>query len=342
MNSKTSYLSFGFLVGLIAACTICAFLRPSNTSTGSAEKRMKLGHNLPTTHPVHAGLEYFVERVFLHSGGQLNFDIFPNGQLGNEPQSLEQIQAGTLDATKVGSATLGSFVPVTKVFSLPYLFRNEAHYWNVLNGDIGHDILQRLSMNADGQDSQLRGLTFYDSGSRNFYTKRPINTPADLEGLKIRVMNDPVAMDMVAALGASPTPISFGELYTALQQGVVDGAENNPPSFVTSRHLEVIKDFSFDHHSRNPDILIFSAKIWEQLSDIERGWIEEAAEESSAFQRKAWATGVEESLAEMRAQGVTILEPDLKPFIEATAGVRAKYGAGELQSLLEQIGDTSD
>jgi len=305
-------------------------------------KRMKLAHNLPTTHPVHAGLEYFAERVEILSGGELAFELFPNAQLGNEPQSLEQLQAGTLDATKVGSATLGSFVPVTKVFSLPYLFRSEAHFWNVLNGEVGEGILERLSINAAGNDSQLRGLAFYDAGSRNFYAKRSIKSPADLEGLKIRVMNDPVAMDMVSALGGSPTPISFGELYTALQQGVVDGAENNPPSFVTSRHLEVTKEFSLNHHSRNPDILIFSAQTWDELSEIERGWIKQAAQESSIFQRKAWAEGVESALEIMREEGVRIYEPDLQPFFEATAGVREKYGSGALKTLVDQIGKVSD
>ena len=342
MKHRSSSLSFGFLVGLVVASVAFAFLKPSGGGSDLGVKRMKLAHNLPTTHPVHAGLVYFAERVEFYSDGKLHFEVYPNGQLGNEPQSLEQIQTGTLDATKVGSATLGSFVPVTKVFSLPYIFRSEAHYWNVLNGEVGKEILAELSVNAAGNDSQLRGLTFYDSGSRNFYAKRAIRTPADLKGLKIRVMNDPVAMDMVAALGASPTPISFGELYTALQQGVVDGAENNPPSFVTSRHFEVIKAFSFDHHSRNPDILIMSAKTWEKLSDVERGWIETAAAESSVFQRQAWAAGVEASLQTMRKEGVTILEPDLQPFIEATAGVRAKYGAGDLKALMEQIGKVSD
>lgn len=231
---------------------------------------------------------------------------------------------------------------MTKVFSLPYLFRSESHYWNVLNGEVGKDILARLSVNASGSDSQLRGITFFDAGSRNFYAKRAIQSPADLKGLKIRVMNDPVAMDMVSALGGSPAPISFGELYTALQQGVVDGAENNPPSFVTSRHLEVIKEFSFDHHSRNPDILIFSAQTWDQLSEQEQAWIQQAAQESSDFQRKAWAAGVDSSLEMMREAEVRIYEPDLKPFIEATAGVRAKYAVGELKTLVDAVGKVTD
>ncbi len=184
-------------------------------------------------------------------------------------------------------------------------------------------------MNDAGQSSGMRGLTYYDSGSRNFYGKRPVLSPDDLKGVKIRVQNDPVAMDMVSALGGAPTPVAWGELYTALQQGVVDGAENNPPSFVTSRHFEVCQDFSFDHHSRVPDIL---------LSGQERNWLLQAARESSVFQRQAWSAEVRKSLDLMRAEGVRIHEVDLTPFIDATRSVRDKYAAGPLKELKELMG----
>lgn len=332
---KYGQLIFGCLVGLILGCLFFAFI-PSSQDAGPI-KRLKIAHSLPTTHPVHQGINYFAERVAFHSSGNLRVDIFPNGQLGSEPQTLEQMQSGTLDLAKVGAATLGSFIPKAKVFSLPYLFRSDVHYWNVLNGNVGEALLGMLSTNKSGTTSGFRGLSYYDAGSRNFYAKKPITHPDDLKGMKIRVMNDPVAIDMVEALGASPTPISWGELYTALQQGVVDGAENNPPSFVSSRHFEVCREFTFDHHTRIPDVLMISEITWQKLSDSEREWIQTAARESTEFQRKAWSAGVEEAVQIMTAEGVTIHHVDIEPFMKATQAVRNRYATGELQTILSKI-----
>lgn len=303
---------------------------------------MKIAHSLPTAHPVHAGIEHFAERAAFYSGGRLKIDIFPNGQLGNEPQTLEQMQSGSLDMAKIGAATLGSFVPVAKVFSLPYLFRNSDHYWSVLNGELGRHLLDELATNEAGNSSGFRGLTYYDAGSRNFYAQKAITHPDELKGMKMRVMNDAVAIDMMQAMGASPTPISWSELYTALQQGVVDGAENNPPSFVSSRHFEVCKEFSFDHHTRIPDILAISESAWQNLRKEERSWVLLAARDSSDFQRKAWAAGVDEALQVMEAEGVTIHQVDLEPFMKATESVRQKYATGRLKLLVEQIQGVPD
>lgn len=335
---KYASLTLGFLVGLVAACILFPLFKPSAAAGGGAGVlRLKIAHTLPVSHPVHAGIERFAERVEAYSGGTMRFDIFPNGQLGSETQTLEQMQSGSLDAAKVGGATLGSFIPVSKIFSLPYLFRDGEHYWNVLNGPIGRDLLDELAVNGNDQPSGFRGLTYYDAGSRNFYAQKPIRSPRDLQGMKIRVMNDPVAIDTMKAMGASPTPIAWGELYTALQQGVVDGAENNPPSFVSSRHFEVCKEFSMDHHSRIPDVLVISEITWAKLSEEQRGWIQKAADESSLFQREAWAAGVAESLAEMATHGVTVHEVDLQPFIEATESVRRRYAEGPIREYLERI-----
>jgi tripartite ATP-independent transporter DctP family solute receptor len=332
---KYAQLTFGILVGIVLASVLFAVF-PSRDAGGNA-RRLKIAHTLPTSHPVHAGIEYFADRASRHSGGRLQFDIFPNGQLGSEPQTLEQMQSNTLDIAKVGGATLGSFVPTAKVFSLPYLFRDTEHYWAVLSGELGQELLDLLATNPAGESSGFRGLSFYDAGSRNFYAKKPITHPDHLKGMKIRVMNDPVAIDMMNAMGASPTPISWGELYTALQQGVVDGAENNPPSFVSSRHFEVCKHFSFDHHSRIPDVLVISEGTWSGLTEEERGWIRRAARESTEFQRQAWADGVEEALRVMESEGVTIHQADPAPFMEVTESVRAKYATGAIKSIVERI-----
>lgn len=337
MNSNKSYLAFGILIGLVMASLLFAIVKPSHSAGEQPTRRLKVAHTLPENHPVHAGIEKFSQRVAALSGGAIQVDIFPNGQLGSETQTLEQMQSGTLDIAKVGGAPLSNFVPVAKLFSLPYLFRDSDHNWAVLDGEIGQEILEKLEINGEGESSGFRGLTYYDSGSRNFYAKKPILKPEDLRGLKIRVQNDPVAVDMITAMGGAPTPIAWGELYTALQQGVVDGAENNEPSFVVSRHFEVCKEFSYDHHSRVPDVLIVSTETWKALSPEEQGWLSQAANESSLFQRQEWAAGVQTALEEMKKEGVTLYEPDIQPFIEATRSVREKYAVGELKSLVERI-----
>jgi len=339
MKHSNATFIFGFLSGILSASLLFAFLKPGGGPSDTDVRTLKLAHALPTQHPVHAGMVHFGERLQDLSGGRLQLDIFANGQLGNETQNIEQLQSGTLDFAKASAAPLGSFVSVIKVFSLPYLFRDREHYWSVLDSSIGEDLLSAIATNDGGRPSGLRGLTYYDSGSRNFYGIAAIREPADLQGLKIRVMNDPVAMDMVSALGGAPTPIAFGELYTALQQGVVDGAENNPPSFISSRHYEICKHFTFDHHSRIPDVLLMSADTWSALSPTEQEWVTRAARESSQFQRKAWTRAVEESIATMTEKGVTIYEADLTPFFEATASVRRKYATGHIASFMKRIGD---
>lgn len=333
---KNSNFIFGLLTGAFLASLFFSILKPSGVRDADC-RNMKIAHGLPTTHPIHAGIVHFAEQVKELSDGKLRFDVFPNEQLGSSTQVLEQIQAGTLEAAQVGSASLSNFTPIAKLFSLPYLFRSEEHYWEVLDGDIGTQILNEFSLNPAGEATGFRGLAYYDSGSRNFYTKKPVTTPADLQGLKIRVQNDPVAIDMVKAMGASPTPISFGELYTALQQGVVDGAENNPASYVLTRHFEVCKHFTFDHHSRNPDVLLISENTWQSFSPEEQNWIRQAAKNSSKLQRKLWASTREEAIAEMQKEQVSIYEVDITPFIEITQPVRDRYAVGVLKEYLNKI-----
>ena len=175
-----------------------------------------------------------------NSDGALKLEIYPNQQLGSERQCLELLQIGSLDMTKVSAAVMENFSPNMKVLGLPFLFKNKEHTFNVLDGEVGKELLD------GGKKYWLKGLGYYDAGSRSFYTKEaPVEKPENLKGLKIRVMESVTAMNMVNNLGGSPTPISYGELYTALQQGVVDGAENNPPSFVSSNHYEINKYYTW-------------------------------------------------------------------------------------------------
>ena len=219
--------------------------------------------------------------------------------------------------TKVSASVLEGFAPEFKVFGLPYLFRDEAHKTAVLAGPIGQEIL------AAPQSKFMRGLCYYDSGSRSFYTKRPVRSPDDLKGMKIRVQESPMAFALIRAFGASATPISFGELYTALQQGVVDGAENNPPSFHLARHYEVCKFYSLDEHTSVPDVVIIGTHFWNSLTKQQQQWMQEAADESAVFQQKLWSASTAESLAAVVQAGVEIIRPDKALFAARVAALHA-------------------
>lgn len=279
-----------------------------------------MAHGLDINHPVHKGMVYMADRLTEKSGGEMKIQIYPSGQLGPERTCVELLQIGSLDITKVSAAVMEGFVPNYRVLGLPYIFRNSEHAHKVLDGEIGKDLL------LEGEKFWLRGLCFYDAGSRSFYTKdKPIQTPDDLKGLKIRVMKSNTAVNMIKSFGGSPTPISWGELYTALQGGVVDGAENNPPSFYLSHHYEVCKFYSLNEHTSVPDVLLISTYSWRKLSDQEKKWLQEAVDESIIEQRKFWEESVKEALEEVKKAGVKILYPDKKPFSEKVQTMYNEY-----------------
>lgn len=294
---------------------------------------LKLAHGLPTDHPVHQAMEFMAKRCNELSEGKLQLQIYPSGQLGSEQQCVELLQIGSLAMTKVSAAVMESFTDDYKVLGLPYIFRNKQHAFKVFDGDIGKELL------LSTQNKWLRGLCFYDAGSRSFYTiDKPVKTPEDLKGMKIRVMKSKTAMDMVQMLGGSPTPISYGELYTALQSGVVDGAENNPPSFYTSHHYEVCKYYSLDEHTSVPDVLIISKHVWDKLSAQERQWLQQAANESVPVERKLWAASVQKSLEEVKKAGVKIYHPDKGPFMDKVKDVYESYRNNkELYNYIQRI-----
>ncbi|WP_405208471.1 TRAP transporter substrate-binding protein [Aquimarina sp. LLG6339-5] len=305
-------------------------------STKKEIKILRLAHTLDTKHPVHKAMIILGEKLKKKSNGTLEVKLYPSGQLGAERECLELLQIGSLDITKVSAAVLENFITEYKVFSIPYLFRDRQHAFQVFDGAIGDEMLIK------GDKYRLRGLTFYDAGSRSFYTKdKPITTPEDLKGLKIRVQKSNMAVAMVNSLGGSPTPISWGELYTALQQGVVDGAENNLPSFYTSKHYEICKYFSLDQHTAVPDVLLIGLDTWERLSEQEQIWLKEAARESTIEQRKLWAASEKESLDVITTSGVEIITPDKTLFEQETESIQKMFQDNpDMLSLIKNIKNT--
>lgn len=302
------------------------FLAGTISCVGPTEKKeLKLAHGLPTDHPVHEAMMFMAKRCSELSEGKLTIEVYPSGQLGSEQQCVELVQIGSLAITKVSAAVMESFADDYKVFGLPYIFRSKEHLFKVMDGEIGKDLL------LSTEDKWIRGLTYYDAGARSFYTiSKPITHPDDLKGMKIRVMRSITAMEMVKALGGSATPISWGELYTALQSGVVDGAENNPPSLYTSRHYEVCKFYSLDEHTTIPDVLVISQKIWDKLTPQEKEWIQQAADESAVLERKLWAESEKLSLEEVQKAGVKINYPAKQPFIEKVQPLLESYRDNEV------------
>lgn len=299
-------------------------------------RTIKLAHGLDVGHSVHMAMVRMGEDLEQISGGKMQLEIYPSQQLGSERECIELLQIGSLDMTKVSVGVMENFAPRMRVFSLPYLFRDRQHSFDVLDGPIGQDLLN------EGTKYWLKGLGYYDAGSRSFYTKdKPINSPADLHGLKIRVLESVTAMDMVSSLGGSATPISWGELYTSLQQGVVDGAENNPPSFYLSRHYEVCKYYSLDEHTVLPDMILVGTHLWDRLSKQEQEWLQTAMDSSVVYQRKLWAESEKEALEAVEKAGVTIVRPDKTAFENAVQPLYSKYKDDkEISALIESIKNT--
>lgn len=295
-------------------------------------KVLRMAHTLDQQHVVHQAMEKMASQLAYYSGGKLQIRIYSGGQLGSERELVELLQIGALALTKVSAAPLEGFVPSMQLFSVPYVFRDEQQLWQVLNGEIGQRLL------ADLTPVRLKGLGYYDAGSRSFYTtKVKVTTPAELTGLKFRVPNSQTAVQMVQTLGGAATPVDWGELYTALQQGVVDGAENNPPSFYLSRHYELSKYYVLDEHTSVPDVMLMSQHIWDSLSAQEQGWVNQAFADSLAWQREAWQAQTRESLEKVKAAGVTVIYPDKTAFIAAVQPLHDKLAGTVVGDLIKQI-----
>jgi tripartite ATP-independent transporter DctP family solute receptor len=335
-RKAVSFLTLGLLVGsLVTASALIPAIRSARVNTGDNRIVLKLAHALAESHPVHTSMEFMARRLSELSGGMVELQVFAGAQLGTEPESIEQLQRGALAMVKTSAAAMEGFVPDMAVYSMPYLFRDDEHYWNVLLGDVGKEILRA------GESQNVHGVCYYDSGSRSFYSiTKPILKPSDVREMKLRVLPSKTAHEMITTLGGGPTPIPFGELYTALQQRMIDGAENNPPSFYTSRHYEVAKHYSLDEHTRVPDVVIFSKKIWDGLTPQVQAWINQAAAESVVFERKLWQEETQKALEAVQKAGVEIYYPDKQAFADAMAPMyKAVEGTrvGELARRIREV-----
>ena len=252
--------------------------------------------------------------------GRIKINVFHSAQLGNEKDTIEQTRFGVIDLNRINMAPFNNLIPATNVPSLPFIFRSVDHMRKVMDGPIGDSILKEF------EKHDLVGLAFYDSGSRSFYnSKRPINTPADMKGMKIRVQQSDMFVALVSALGANATPMAFGEVYSALQTGVIDGAENNWPSFESTKHFEVSKFYSLTEHSLSPEVLVMSKRSFDKLSKEDQEIMKVAAKESVAKMRELWDAREKASEAKVKAGGAVINAVEKQPFVDAMKPVYDKF-----------------
>lgn len=289
---------------------ICASLFALFSAGAAAAEKvtLKLAHNLERSHVVHQAFEEMAKEVKQLSDGKMTIRIYPSSQMGSARETMELLQNGALDMTKGSASDLESFDNVYAIYNLPFLFKDQAHFNKVVFGDVGKEIMDST------KEKGFFALSAYVAGTRSFYAKKPITKPEDLKGLKIRVQASPTTIKMIELMGGSPTPISFGEVYTAMQQGVVDGAENNVPSWVQTRHIEIAKVFSEDEHASIPDFLVISTKTWDKLTPEQQQILAKAATDSQVYQQKLWDKIDTDTRAQAKAMGGEIVKVDKAPF----------------------------
>ncbi|MBO1513469.1 TRAP transporter substrate-binding protein [Metabacillus bambusae] len=329
----------GIMVSLFLTSSILTGCTSSSSSSSEgntesekkAEYTFRLADTHPPDYPTVVGDMKFAELVNERTDGRIKIEVFPSAQLGEEKAVIEQVQLGAIEFTRVNASPLAEFNKELSVLSLPYVFDSDEHLWNFLEGDMGSQMLDNL------EDSKMIGLAYYSSGARSFYSNKPIKSIEDMKGQKIRVQQSKVNIDLVSALGASATPMPYGEVFSALETGVIDGAENNYPSFVSSNHFQSSKNMILDTHQRTPEVLLISKAAWDKLSEEDQKIIKQAALDSVKTQRETWDKWEKESEQTLRDAGVTITEvDDLTPWKEAVKPVVEQYGS-EFKEIMSAI-----
>jgi tripartite ATP-independent transporter DctP family solute receptor len=265
----------------------------------------------PLEHPSTFAEKFFAEQVSTLTKGAVKVETYANTQLGDAVANVQSVRNGTIGFTTVSASNLNQVVPAMDMLSLPFIFKNEAHFWWYLAQPEAEEFVKAL------EEKGLKKIGYIDSGSRNFFTQKPVRTPADLKGQKIRVMASPVMVETMKALGATGVPVAWAELYTALQTGVVDGAENNHPSVVTKKFFEVTKYYTLDEHMRIPDLIVMSMKLYNQLNDQQKAAVVEAGERAQAYMRGAWKISENKDIEVLKSKFTQIIEVDKAPFMEA-------------------------
>lgn len=314
----------------VAILTLCA------PFAASAQTVLKAADVHPPGYPNVVAIENLGKKLETATNGRYKMQMFASGVLGGEKEMIEQVQVGAINILRTSLGPVGTVVPEVNVFNMPFVFRNEAHMRAVIDGPIGQELLDKISASP----AKMVALGWMDGGSRSLYTKKPVRTPADLKGMKVRMMGNPLFVDTMNALGGNGIAMGYGEVFSALQTGVIDGAENNPPSMFTSNHYSTgTKYYAQTHHLIIPEIFVMSRVTWDKLSKDDQTLVQKLAKEAQQEQRVLWDKSVAEYTAKLKAAGVEFIAVEQKPFYDATASVRAKYGApyAELIKRIEAV-----
>ncbi|MCO7628717.1 TRAP transporter substrate-binding protein [Pseudomonas fluorescens] len=294
------------------------------TFTGAAQAlQLKFADIHPAGYPTVVAEENMGKTLTRETNGELTFQYFPGGVLGSEKEVIEQMQVGAVQLSRVSLGIVGPVVPDVNVFNMPFIFRDHQHMRNVIDGAVGDEILDKITNSEFG----LVALAWMDGGTRNVYTKKPVRTLEDLKGMKIRVQGNPMFIDMMNAMGGNGIAMDTGEIFSALQTGVIDGAENNPPTLLEHNHFQNAKFYSLTGHLILPEPIVMSKITWEKLTPDQQALVKTAAKAAQAEERVLWDKKSAASEEKLKAAGVEFIEVDKKPFYDATAPVREKYGA---------------
>nr|WP_298114256.1 TRAP transporter substrate-binding protein [uncultured Pseudomonas sp.] len=300
-----------------------------------ASMTLKIAEIHPAGYPTVVAQENMGKKLEDASNGELKFQMFAGGVLGSEKEVVEQVQIGAVQMTRVSLGTVGPVVPDVNVFNMPFIFRDNAHMRAVIDGEIGQEILDKIT----NSEFNMVGLAWMDGGVRNLYTKKPVRKIEDLKGMKIRVMGNPLFINTLDAMGANGVAMDFSELFSALQTGVVDGAENNPPSMLEQNHFRSAKYYTLTGHLILPEPIVMSKTTWNKLTPEQQVLVKKYAHEAQLEERKLWDEKSASSEKALKEAGVEFIKVDKKPFYDATAPVRAKYGApyAELIKRIEAV-----
>ncbi|MBA4493569.1 TRAP transporter substrate-binding protein [Paenactinomyces guangxiensis] len=322
-----TFLTFVLALGLIAVgCTGAA-----KSEKVEPQYRFRLAEIHPADYPTTKGDQKFADLVYERSKGRIKIDVFPSGQLGDEKAVIEQVQLGAIELARVSTGPVAEFNDKFGVFSLPYIFESKEHLWKFLQGPEGQKMLEDL------KNARLRGLAYYDAGARSFYSKKPLTDVSSLRGQKVRVQQNKINIDFMAAFGASATPMAAGEIFSALQTGVIDAAENNFPTYLSHRHYETAKYMILDEHQRIPEVLVISDLTWNKLSAENQKLIKQAALDSVEYQKEEFAKKEKEAEQQLLSADVKITKvTDMQKWKDAVKEVHNKYGS-QYRELLQKI-----
>lgn len=297
---------------------------------------MKAADVHPAGYPTVVAVENMGKKLEKATGGRIKFQMFPGSVLGGEKEMIEQTQVGAIQLLRTSLGPVGPVVPEVDVFNMPFVFRDVSHMRAVIDGPIGQELLDKITASP----ARMVGLAWMDSGSRSLYTKKPVRKPEDLKGQKIRMMGNPLFVDTMNAMGGNGISMGYGEVFSALQTGVIDGAENNPPTLYTANHYKAgAKYYTQTNHLIIPEILVMSKVTWDKLSPADQQLVRTAAREAQMEQRALWDKATADYTARLKAEGVEFISIDNKPFYEATQPVRDKYGAkfGDLMKRIAAV-----